>query len=212
MSKNIRWWKISPGQGGKYWNHWLDNNFCALYDWPEKSYYDKTNMNLKDKYSNSDDFLDNTDFRGKRKHDWRCQLKTFAWDVTEGDIAFAYKHGQFVGYGKLGRYYFNKNEWHARDIDWKEFNPPINLKGTDLFEVLKIPTSGTIKNIDTFRDEIIRLLENDGIDIRKDSSNANSIDLLTKKSQIIFYGPPGTGKTYKAREIAVDFIEGLNEF
>lgn len=33
------------------------------------------------------------------------------------------------------------------------------------------------------------------------------LKLLDQKSQMIFYGPPGTGKTYKAREIAVNFIE-----
>jgi len=33
------------------------------------------------------------------------------------------------------------------------------------------------------------------------------LKLLDQKSQMIFYGPPGTGKTYKAREIAVDFIK-----
>lgn len=32
-------------------------------------------------------------------------------------------------------------------------------------------------------------------------------DLLLNKKQMIFYGPPGTGKTFKARQIALDFIE-----
>lgn len=39
------------------------------------------------------------------------------------------------------------------------------------------------------------------------SRNIAVLNLLDQKNQIIFYGPPGTGKTYKAREMAVDFIE-----
>ena len=45
-----------------------------------------------------------------------------------------------------------------------------------------------------------------------DEKLANGFEngLLLNKKQMIFYGPPGTGKTYKAREIAVDFIEKLS--
>jgi len=35
-------------------------------------------------------------------------------------------------------------------------------------------------------------------------------DLLLNKKQIILYGPPGTGKTYKARNFAVTFLNGMN--
>jgi DNA replication protein DnaC len=41
----------------------------------------------------------------------------------------------------------------------------------------------------------------------EESTNEFEKDLMLNKKQMIFYGPPGTGKTYKAREIAVDFIE-----
>lgn len=206
MSKN-GWWKISPGQGGKFWNDWLENNYCILYNWPEKPYYGMINKDLKKSYKSPDEFLEKTGFIGRREHDWRLQLKTFVWDVVESDFAFAYKNSEFVGFGKIGNYYYDKSIGHIRNIKWEKIEPSLDLTKTILIDDLGVPTAGTIKNIDVYKNKILQLLKQTHTNIKVNSDYGDLIDLLNHKSQIIFYGPPGTGKTYKARDFAVNFIE-----
>jgi len=162
LPKNLRLWKISPGRGGKYWKDWLMNGYCILYGWPEKSYFNETNMNLLKKYSDPMSFLKKTGYRGGLKNDWRYQLKNFVWDVKEGETVFAYKRGTFVGHGKFGNYYNDDNGNHLRKIKWNELSPPLSLKGTDVIKILSQPC--TIKNIDDYRDEIRYLLQKRGLD------------------------------------------------
>lgn len=204
MPDKINYWKISPEHGGAEWNDWMANNYSILYNWTEKPYFDKININLKENYLGPDDFLKNVGYTGGVKHEWRLQLKTFVWDVNEDDIAFAYKKGTFVGCGKFGEYYYDSEKGHIRDISWVELNPPLDLHNTNLIKVLSIPIAGTIKSINDYMDEVQKLMR--PYDIIKPEFH-HKFELLTHKCQIIFYGPPGTGKTYKAREFAVNFIE-----
>lgn len=207
MSEKIKYWKISPGQGGTEWDDWIDNNYSILYNWHDKPYFDKINKNLKDNYLGPDDFLEKTGFTGGVANDWRSQLKTFVWEVNKEDTVFAYKKGTFVGFGKLGKYYYDSEKGHIRDINWNELNPPLDLQNTSLIKVLSVAAAGTLKNIDNYREEILKITAEIDIDNNINSQFDNNIELLKQKCQIIFYGPPGTGKTYKAREFAVNFIE-----
>lgn len=207
MDKNVSWWKISPGRQGKDWNDWVEKNYCILYNWPEQPYYGMIKMDLKKDYKSPEEFLEKTGFKGGVKQDWRLQLKTFVWDVVEGDIAFAYKKSEFVGFGKIGSYHYDKNIGHIRDIIWEKIEPPLNLTKSILIDELGIPAAGTIKNIGVYKNEILQLLKQNHTIININSDYNDLLDLLNHKSQIIFYGPPGTGKTYMARDFAVNFIE-----
>ncbi|NJD76827.1 MAG: hypothetical protein FIB08_07000 [Candidatus Methanoperedens sp.] len=206
MSNNAKWWKISPARGGKDWDDWLQGKYCLLYNWEEKPYYSKIKKDLKKNYKNPDEFLKEPDFKGEK---WPLQLKTFVWDVNEGDIAFAYKQGEFVGVGKVESYYYNETKGHLRNIDWKEIK--LNLDKTEIIKILNIAAAGTIKNIDIYRNELMKLIKENNLNLTyllmENSTFDETIDLLSQKSQIILYGPPGTGKTYKAREFAVNFIK-----
>lgn len=215
LVKESNWWKISPGKGGRDWEKWVDEAYCALYNWEEKPYYDKINKNLKDNYSTPDEFLQKTGFRGGPPNEWRNQLKTFVWNVNEGDIIFAYKEGAFVGCGKIeknGEYYYEEEIGHIRNIAWEKYTPPLDLNDTNIIRKMSVASAGTIKNIDEYRNEIISLIQNRKIAnnnlLKTDTTIEIQNDIFANKCQVIFYGPPGTGKTFNAIKKAVEFIEG----
>lgn len=104
-----------------------------------------------------------------------------------------------------------------------EFGQRIGLKWlTDNFEInfklikpylKKFPINLSLMTIHAINEHdyntIFKFVDKGIIDDgdNEESTNEFEKDLLLNKKQMIFYGPPGTGKTYKAREIAVDFIE-----
>lgn len=139
---------------------WISDNYCGLYRWPSKTYFNKTDLNLIEYYKNSSEFLKATGYRRGLKNDWRYQLSTFVWDVEEGETIFAYKSGTFIGYGELGEYY-PEDGGHFRFIEWKELRPSLDLNGTDLINVVNRPC--TFMNIDDYLGEVSTLLKKNKI-------------------------------------------------
>ncbi|OLS16594.1 MAG: hypothetical protein HeimC3_53400 [Candidatus Heimdallarchaeota archaeon LC_3] len=121
-------WKISAGYGSQDWEEWKEESYCKLGQW-RKKYYLKIKRDLKKGYENEQDFFTKTKFKGSPINDWRKQLADFTWGIKKNDIIFCYKHKYFVGWTvitKDSKYYY-QSSGHFRNVEWHDFDPPINL-------------------------------------------------------------------------------------
>lgn len=97
-------------------------------------------------------------------------------------------------------------------LEWLTNNFEMDFKPMKPFLTKSFPKHLGLKTIhDIDKNDFNKILKfvDEGIIDNGISPNISIKKVLLNKQQIIFYGPPGTGKTYKAREIAVDFIEGV---
>ena len=217
MPKEIRLWKISPWSGGSGWDDWKEVNIIEMGSWNKDSFL---NTNILDKYGTPERYYSeiglDRDLNDDKNSNRYVQMKNFIWGIKEGDILLAYKKGEIVGLGEVGKrqnYRFFEST-HIKDILWHELKNPFNVtKISFLNEFFKgSRTNNTIYPLDDIKNEIIDLFNKTNPEFFKyinQKNESNSFkDLLLNKNQIILYGPPGTGKTYKSREFSIEFIEG----
>ena len=217
MLKEIRLWKISPWIGGSAWDDWNEENIIEMGSWDKDSFL---NINILDKYGTPEKYYSeiglDRDLNDDESNNRYVQMKNFVWGIKEGDILLAYKKGEIVGLGEVGKRqnYRLFESTHIKNISWHELKNPLDVTITpNLKKFFRgARTNNTIYPLDNIKNEIIDLFNKTNPEffkyIIKDKSNLFT-DLLHNKNQIIFYGPPGTGKTYKSREFSVEFIEGV---
>lgn len=122
----MRYWKISPGKGGKYWNDFKELGLIAIY-WQQVG-----DLRRFSSWEAIEDFI-----RRKKetpgsgwetaKVEYNCdQLWWFGDAMQVGDIVFAYSRKTILGVGRIvGGYEFEEGDAkyfdvHCRSADWIE--------------------------------------------------------------------------------------------
>ncbi|MDH4138384.1 MAG: hypothetical protein OEW09_16955 [Anaerolineae bacterium] len=120
----MRYWKISPGRGGKYWNDFKGLGFIAIF-WQGIG-----DLRRFSSWGEIEDFF----YRKKEtpgsgwetaKAEYTCdQLWWFGYKMQVGDKVFAYSRKTILGVGRIvGGYEFEKDDefdFHYRPVDWIE--------------------------------------------------------------------------------------------
>ena len=120
----MRYWKISPGRGGKYWNVFKELGRIEIY-WQGVGDLDRFSS-----WGAIEDFIrrrKGTPGSGweTAKVEYSCdQIWWFSHTMQVGDIVFAYSRKTILGIGRIaGKYEFEKDDdfdFHYRPVDWIE--------------------------------------------------------------------------------------------
>jgi hypothetical protein len=124
VRQKIRYWKISPGKGGMYWNDFRELGFIAVF-WQGVG-----DLRRFRSWGELEDFIcrkKETPGSGweTAKVEYNCdQLWWFGHQMQVGDIVFAYSRKTILGVGRIpGEYEFEKDgdlDFHYRPVEWIE--------------------------------------------------------------------------------------------
>ena len=119
--RNIKYWKIAPGENARLWDKCRDNGFIAL-GWDELG--GLSNLSKKDYEKRRDELVSELNDWTKSGTD---QAWKFAKHIKEGDQIIANKGTQeVVGIGTvIGSYYFVEGEeyGHRLPVEWEDVIP-----------------------------------------------------------------------------------------
>ncbi|WP_440952208.1 AAA family ATPase [Methanococcoides sp. FTZ1] len=203
-----RYWKISPGRGGEGWDECFKAGRIGI-GWPEEDLHGLTENEVRTY------FKDEVHLHGRDIN----QAIDFIFDIQKNDIIIAYSAPSTIygiGIVEEDDWEFNEAEEYylstSRKVKWSK-----NILPTKISDKLIIENLGktqTVVKIDKgiFTKRILPLFSKETkieslIIDNNPITNLPIINLLNKKSQVIFYGPPGTGKTYAARQVAMSLIQ-----
>jgi len=133
MTKEIRLWKISPWTGGSGWDEWREENKIEMGSWNRDPFL---NINIIDKYETPERYYSeiglDKDLNDDKNSNRYVQIKNFVWGINEGDILLAYKKGEIVGLGEVGKRqnYRFIGTTHIKDILWYELKNPLDVTNT----------------------------------------------------------------------------------
>ncbi|CAG0983999.1 hypothetical protein METP3_02247 [Methanosarcinales archaeon] len=206
-----RFWKVSPGEGGKCWEECQKKGVIGIGKIQKKDVHGLTEEEVKEYLYEE---------RGKRSP----SLIKFIFQITKGHIIIAYSSPSTiygVGIVEEKDWKYNENipyEYscliNTRKVNWIKPFSPIKVEDDEIKSKLgireaisEIPKDFFINKLlplfpDTFRIESF-LIDTEIIE-------SYILKLISKKHQIILYGPPGTGKTYNARKLALEFLRRDN--
>jgi energy-coupling factor transporter ATP-binding protein EcfA2 len=222
-----RYWKISPGKGGTYWNDFKDSSLIAIF-WQVgdlrrfRSWEEIENL-VRGRKETSESGWETV------KVGYTCdQLWWFGHAMQVGDIVFAYSSKTILGVGRIvGEYEFEKDDdfdFHYRPVDWIELEGrSVSSLPRDLRQ--KLGQRMTIIDLSEHEGQQIMALYESGIspppepDRPQDGPNlsryfaahglhftseqlATFYTALKTKGFVILTGISGTGKTKLAQYFA----------
>jgi len=141
VRQGVRYWKISPGKGGMYWDDFKELGCIAIF-------WQVGDLHQFRSWEEIEDFVcRKKEIPGSGwetvKVEYTCdQLWWFSHTMQVGDIVFAYSHKTILGVGRItGKYEFEKDndfDFHYRPVDWIELeSKPVSNLPRDLQKKLR---------------------------------------------------------------------------
>ena len=214
MRRDVRAWKVSPGDGAWQWEEVRDGEFIGI-GWEDLG-------DLSD--------VDEAEFRRRQsdadeRFGWTTratnQVWRFAKEIEVGDRIVANRGTKEVlGVGTVtGPYYYADGERHAHrlPVQWDDTTPRRVRFGHWRQTLLPIPqadfleiTGGAPAASSTAPEYSLAVCaEETGI---AEAELARWVRAVERKGQAVLYGPPGTGKTFVAERLARHLVGGGDGF
>jgi DNA polymerase III delta prime subunit len=217
-------WFVRPGEKGRLWNEFKENN-CIAIGWNNAKSY-----NI---YQSLDSVKQDISRKQSGKQGGKNDANSiwyFYNDMKKDDVVVVTKSQKGVlGIGKITSDYIDpdnsknpKIEYrHIRFVDWLivdnienlSFNiAPKTITQVNSFEKWDDIKIKYIKKDPKYKEilEDIQMGDGLGLDVFEwgDSTNQSILDnILPHSKNVILYGPPGTGKTYTVQQFIESFLD-----
>lgn len=126
-NKMVKIWKISPWFKAEAWQEFVDNKYMQVGNFKMDGLEDLSQF---DEIDDVLGYLEENDIVPKKGLN---QLWKFYTEIKIDDIVIAYGDKTILGIGRInGDYDYETYGNHTREVDWRVFNPPIDVQN-DLY-------------------------------------------------------------------------------
>ncbi len=198
-SKNINFFKIAPGEKGKYWDDFKKDKEIRIH------YPPIPDLNTFDTKAELIDFIrEHNVFSGSQVNIKSEEIWYFK-NIKIGDMILANKGlGGILGRGIVSKEYFfdpdNKDNHHCLGVKWYD----------KTFKSRKLPDVWSFNTVIKLSKEEFFNIANGKEYIKKKEDKVKKIPSQFPLNQILF-GAPGTGKTYNSINRALELINEKEE-